>query len=63
MVVSVNTAVHTANDNFHIAVAIDVTEPHLHDDTAYVIRVEMARVDASKGMYTLDGQFIKAAHY
>ncbi len=45
------------------AVAIDVTEPHLHDDTAYVIRVEMARVDASKGMYTLDGQFIKAAHY
>ncbi|ETA05386.1 MULTISPECIES: hypothetical protein [Gordonia] len=50
-------------DYDHGAVAIDVIEPHLRDDTAFVIRIEMARVDASKGMYSLDGQFIKAAHY
>lgn len=45
------------------AVAIEVSDPPFTDEPPLAIRVEMARVDASKGMYTLDGQFIKAGHY
>ncbi|WP_168706230.1 hypothetical protein [Gordonia paraffinivorans] len=44
------------------AVTIDVTDVPT-TDADHVIRIEMARVDASKGMYTLDGRFIKPAHY
>lgn len=45
------------------AVAMDVSEPLLDDAPGHVVRIEMARVEASKGMYTLDGELIKAAHY
>ncbi|MEO9328842.1 hypothetical protein [Gordonia aurantiaca] len=44
------------------AVTIDVSDVPTVDQE-HVIRIEMARVDASKGMYSLDGTFIKPAHH